>query len=285
MRIAIFGAGGLVGSHAARFFRARGHTAITIGRGGAMDILADAADPAAVRAALGKARPDAVLNAVKSSMKTDLAETRKGDAWLSNVAAAENIAAASGKLGAKLVHISSAWVYEGRDGETYSEGSITCPVNFYAYTKAISEERALRHAPDALVLRPDCVFGKDPRGADFFSRLKAASEKGGEFPAADGQFSQPIFAGEIARLSEALLASGASGIYNCVGPDYLSRHALALRMCSHFGFDPSIVADAPGAARKIRVPSFLRLDISKISSICKVRGIGEQLSDLEKEAV
>ena len=284
MRIAVFGAGGLVGSHAARFFRSHGHTAIAIGRRGAMDLIADATDPAAVQKALAKAKPDAIINAIKCRMPTDRAETAKNEAWLSNVVAAENLAAASAKLGAKLVHISSAWVYEGKEGESYTEESITYPLNFYAYTKAIAEERVLRHAPNAIVLRPDCVFGEDPRLADFFSRLKAASKKGEKFPAAQGQFSQPIFAGEIARLSEALLASGASGMFNCVGPDYLSRHSLAITMCGLFGFDKSAVVPAPHSARAIRVPLFLRLDISKMNSVCKVQSLDAQLSALKQGA-
>ena len=281
MRIAVFGSGGLVGSHAARFFLAHGHEVVRIGHaGGKYDFSLDASDPSAVGKALFASKPDAVFNAVKCSLSTDESESRKAEAWKSNVLVPQTLAKACFSLGIKLLHMSSAWVYEGKEGETYSEESITCPVNFYSYTKAIAEERVALLCPNSLILRTDSVFGIDNRGANFFSRLEKSQASGQVFLAPGDQLCQPIFADEIARLSAALLEKGRTGVFNCVGPDFISRHELALRFCGVFGFDEKLVAPSVSSGRSIRIPSHLKLDIGKINSVCKVQSLESQMREL-----
>jgi dTDP-4-dehydrorhamnose reductase len=137
---------------------------------------------------------------------------------------------------------------------------------------------AARH----LILRTTGVFGLDPGKKDFFSRFIAAAESGAPFPAADDQFSQPICAGELARIAAQLASSGCSGTYNAVGPDYVSRHGLALLFAASFGH-ADIIRRVHSSGRKIKVPAHLRLDISKLRQACEVRTLKGQVADLKKE--
>ena len=283
MKIAVFGANGLVGSHAVRYFSEIGHKVITVNHSsGKADYFADASDLNSVRSILHESKPDVVFNAVKSSLSTDASEFRKPETWQSNVIVPQTLALVSSELRIKFVHLSSAWVYEGLAGVVYSENSITYPLNFYSYSKAIAEERVASCCRNSIILRADSVFGIDSRGANFFSRLKISQEEHKEFHASKDQICQPIYAGEISRLTEALLNAGSTGIFNCVSPDLVSRYDFALRICKAFDFDRDLVIPAISSVRAIRIPENLKLDIQKINSVCKVKPLDSQIKDLRE---
>ncbi|VVB99708.1 GDP-L-fucose synthase [uncultured archaeon] len=282
MRIAVFGSTGLVGTYLCAEIARAGHEAIGAGTSAAGARL-DASDAAAVEGFFASAKPGVAINAIKSGMSTDECESRKAEAWKSNVDAAGNISRAAAGHGCRMVHLSSDWVYEGREGEVYGEESPLYPQNFYAFTKAIAEERVLCHSPSALVLRTTGVFGMDPKGRDFFSRFHASAKRGEPFGCADDQFSQPIFAGELARAAIRLVVAGAHGTYNAVGNDYVSRHGLALLFCSAFGLDPRLAKPVHSSERKIRVPMHLRLNTGKISRIAPIAPLGRQVEELKRQ--
>jgi dTDP-4-dehydrorhamnose reductase len=284
MKVLIFGATGLIGEHVGRWFVRRGCRTVRVGRqAGGVDHAIDACDARRVDDVVRRESPDVVLNAVKGRFSTDASEERKAETWDVNVVCAENIAKAAAAAGAVLVHVSTAWVYEGREGEIYRETSATYPLNFYAHTKAIADERVLRYRPDALIVRTDSVFGPDRAGLNLFSRIRAAAELGGNAPAAVDQRSHPIYAGELARLLDALLCAGRRGIYHVVGPSYLSRYDLALRICQTFGYDPGIVRGGVSSTRTIRIPLYLQLDVSKLAGTAGPKSLDDQVADLKQE--
>ncbi|MFH1095059.1 MAG: sugar nucleotide-binding protein, partial [Candidatus Micrarchaeota archaeon] len=153
MKIAIFGSNGLLGTAASRQFAAGGHQVVRISRSEEADYAADASDIAAVEKIVSREKPEVVLNAIKSAQSTDAAEEQRAVAWASNVIVPQNLASLCEKFSCKLVHISSDWVYEGRESEVYTEESLPYPQNFYAYTKAVAEERVRLLCPGSLILR------------------------------------------------------------------------------------------------------------------------------------
>ncbi|MFA5929939.1 MAG: SDR family oxidoreductase [Candidatus Micrarchaeia archaeon] len=281
MKVVVFGAGGLVGSYACRAFKANGHSVSKV-LGPSSPGGMDASDFSALSKHVAAAKPDIVFNAIKSSLSTDMSETSRLSTWSSNVSAPENLARLGQEHGFLLVHISSDWVYEGKEGVAYTEESPMRPLNFYAHTKAVAEEKVRAFAPRHLILRTTGVFGLDPRKMDFFSRFMSAAKSGAAFPAADDQFSQPIYAGELARIAAQLAGAGCSGTYNAVGPDYVSRHGLALLFAASFGH-AGIIRRVHSSDRKIKVPMHLKLDISKLGKVCEVKSLAEQIKGLKEE--
>jgi len=284
MEIAIFGASGLLGAYAAKAFEQSGHKVHAVSRS-SKAFPHDASDFASASGFFESHRPDFVLNAVKSSMSTDECEARQEEAWKANVTAAENLARLCAQHGCRLVHMSSDWVYGGKEGEIYTEESALEPLNFYAKTKAAAEEKVLSHKPDALVLRTTGIFGVDPKGKNVFSRFWESACAGKEFACPDDQFSQPIFAGELARIIAALCEQEAEGVFNAVGPDYISRYDLALRFCDAFSFPRSLAKPVKSSSRSIRVPMHLRLDTSKMERLAKVAALDAQIAKLREEVV
>lgn len=278
----VFGWNGLVGSYAVKALE-KSHSIVKVSRTAEdSDHLADASDLQVVKKILETEKPDVVVNAVKSSLSTDQSEKMKDETWAANVTVPENLASLQKEYGYLLVHISTDWVYEGKKGERYTEESIIYPRNFYSFTKAIAEER-VRRTENHLILRPTGIFGIDSRGANFFMRAKHAASAGENIPAPSDQFSQPIYAGELARLMAAAIEKGARGTFNALGREYISRYDLALLFCEAFGWDKKKVSAVESSGRDIYIPRYLEVDISKIDKLCKVKSLKEQLDDLKKE--
>jgi dTDP-4-dehydrorhamnose reductase len=221
---------------------------------------------------------------VKNSFSTDQAEKMREETWRSNVVVADNVARLQARHDYYIVHISTDWVYEGAEGQVYSEQSRPYPQNFYAYTKAVAEERIASRTDDYIILRPTGIFGLDSRGGNFFMRARSALAAGTPLDAPSDQFSQPIFAGELARIMALAISKGGKGVFNAVGREYLSRYELALKFCDVFGWDKQLVRPVTSGARAMRIPKFLRLDISKLErEVGEVRPLEKQLLSLKEE--
>lgn len=116
---------------------------------------ADVRDAAAVRSLLDRVRPDVVLHAAGYTDVAGADAQRRG-CWDVNVAGTRHVAAAAAAVGARLIHVSTDYVFWGGDDRPdggYREDDPVGPVrNYYALTKLVAEEAA-RRAPDALIVR------------------------------------------------------------------------------------------------------------------------------------
>jgi len=283
MRIAIFGATGVVGTHLAAELSKK-HDVITVSRNSAAsNFRFDASDARQLEKFTETARPDVVINAIKAQISTDKMEAEKELAFAMDVLLPERLARLAEKSGFKMVQISSDWVYEGKEGETYGENSLTYPKNYYAYTKAIAEERVAAHAKDHIIVRTEGIFGIDEHGTNPFLRLKESDKSKREVLLATDQYSQPICGSELARLVAILLEKNAMGIYNVVGPDYLSRYELGIKICKRFDFDANLVPFLV-KERTLPVPTHLRISTAKMENLVgKARTLEEQFDAFEAE--
>lgn len=247
------------------------------------DYRIDATDPAAIAKVISKEKPEVVINAIKNNFSTDESEVKKAETWETNVSIPENLARLQKKNKFLLVHISSDWIFEGKVGEVYNEDSLPNPQNFYSYTKCIAEERIRGLAEDYLIFRPTGIFGIDPRGANFFMRVKKAAETKSSVPASKNQLSKPIYAAELAEIIKTAIKKDLRGTYNSVGKDYISRHDLGLLFCEIFGWDKKTIAYIT-ESRALRIPNFLNVDTSKTEKeIRKINPLRVQIENLKKE--
>ncbi|MFC5847250.1 SDR family oxidoreductase [Deinococcus petrolearius] len=108
-------------------------------------------DVAAVLEVVGRERPDVIVHAAAYT-NVGGAEKDREACWNANVVGTRNVAAAANAVGAKLIHISTDYVFDGRTGG-YREGDTPGPVvNYYSLTKLVAEEAA-RAAREHLILR------------------------------------------------------------------------------------------------------------------------------------
>ena len=165
----ITGAGGLIGGALAEALAASGDEGIALPRA-ALDIT----DPAAVRAALDRHRPAAVINAAAQA-DVNGADREPERSFAVNGAAVGDLARACAERGVRLVHLSTDYVLDYPELPELTEDLTPCPRSTYARSKLAGEEAALRSGAEAVVVRVQWVYRLGTRG--FFNlalrRLRA----------------------------------------------------------------------------------------------------------------
>lgn len=258
------------------------HQVTTVSRSSKADLQLDVSDIKTLEKTVSDMLPDVIINAVKPPIPADQMEQQIELATRLNVELPAMLASLQHSFGYILVHISTDWVYAGREGEVYSESSHVLPLNFYAKTKLEAERRVLSSAPSSLVLRSEGIFGLDERRSNLFLRLKDASTSGIVLQVASDQFSQPICGTELARVARVLIEKKVAGLFNVVGREYLSRLEFARLVCSSFGFDAKL-APFSITQRAMNVPSHLRVDVRKVEGITgRIKSLFDQFEDLKK---
>jgi dTDP-4-dehydrorhamnose reductase len=172
-------------------------------------------DRAAVRALLEAVRPDVVVH---TAYRQDGA-----DAWGITVDGAENVAHEARAVGARLLHLSTDVVFDGRKGAPYVEEDEPCPVTEYGRAKAESELRVRAAYPDAVVVRTSLIVGGS--GHEPSKHERAAVDPEMVFYA--DEIRCPIQVGDLATALLELAALDISGVLHVAGEDAVSRADLA----------------------------------------------------------
>ncbi len=202
MKVLLTGAGGQLGR---ALMQARPTDADVI----ALDRVAlDIGDRAAVLAAVAAHRPELIVNAAAYTA-VDRAEQEPEAAAQINHHAVQYLADAAMTYDARLVHVSTDFVFDGMQGQLYYIDDTPRPLSVYGATKWAGEQAALS-APNSLIVRTSWVYGVD--GANFVKtmlRLMAARD---EVRVVADQIGTPTHAASLARAIWALAGQGAAGI-------------------------------------------------------------------------
>ncbi|MGQ7830313.1 dTDP-4-dehydrorhamnose reductase [Altererythrobacter sp. Z27] len=202
MKIIIVGAGGQVG-------RALLHSAPdefeVIGRDSAQ---LDVSNRQAVFDAVQSNRPDAIINAAAYTA-VDRAEQDEERALAINGTGVENLAHAAATIGARLIHISTDFVFDGASREPYCPADPASPINAYGRTKLAGEHAALAWR-DALVVRTSWVYASE--GNNFVNTMLRLMRTRTEVSVVCDQMGTPTWATSLASALWALTSSEATGI-------------------------------------------------------------------------
>lgn len=149
---------------------------------------------------------------------------------------------AAKKVGAKTVYYSTDYVFEGSEPhKLYGEEDAVLPLNVYGLSKLQGEQAVLAEDSTCLVLRTTGVFGPEKHGKNFVYQLCNAISDKREMKCPVDSFGSPTYNRDLARMTVGLLEIGATGIFHCVGPETLDRHAFALKIASAFNLDSTWV--------------------------------------------
>lgn len=141
-------------------------------------------------------RPSVVVNCAAYTA-VDKAETEKEQALAVNATGPGLLAAASKKYGAKFIHISTDYVFDGNTKEPLKEESPVAPVNFYGESKLQGEQKALQAHPESIIIRTSWVYSS--YGKNFVkTMLRLMAEKESINVVAD-QYGSPTYAADLAR--------------------------------------------------------------------------------------
>jgi dTDP-4-dehydrorhamnose reductase len=139
------------------------------------------------------------------------------------VQGSENVARAATAVGARLVHLSTDVVFDGRKGTPYVEADTPSPCTEYGLAKAAAEERVRTLAPSALLVRTSLIVGGP-------GHAPSKHETAARSPAAtfyDNEIRSPVQVGDLAATLLELVVLEISGVLNVAGADDVSRAELA----------------------------------------------------------
>jgi dTDP-4-dehydrorhamnose reductase len=202
MRITIFGASGLLGNALVQEFKSDQLTALS-----SRD--ADLRDASQVQRAIRASRPDSIILSAAYT-NVDGCESNRSLAFAVNCEGAANVAEAAKEAGARLIFLSTDYVFDGGKGSPYETTDPRNPINVYGETKARAEERLIEILPEACIVRTSWLFG---HGGKCFPEtiLKLAATRP-EISVVNDQRGSPTFTTDLASAIVQLSRKSASGI-------------------------------------------------------------------------
>lgn len=249
MRWLVTGARGMLGQDLVARVRADGHEVVALDRA-ELDITDGAAALDAV------AGFDVVANCAAWTAVDD-AETREADAFTVNAVGPQALARAAARHGARLVQVSTDYVFDGHATEPYAEDGFAAPRSAYGRTKLAGEWAVRAAGADHLILRTAWLYGA--HGSCFPKTIaRVAAEKGG-LDVVDDQVGQPTWTVDVADLAVRLVDAGApAGTYHATSSGRTSWFGFARATVAAAGLDPEIVrpTTSEGYVRPAPRPSF-----------------------------
>jgi dTDP-4-dehydrorhamnose reductase len=192
----------------------------------------DITDPTALDRAFAEAEPDVVFNCA-AFHNVEVCESEPDDAWAANVRAVRDIA----RRGARLVHVSTNYVFDGARPEPYGEEDLPNPRSIYALTKLAGEYAALAYGEGAIVARTAGLYGlhgSASKGGNFVQRMLGRAEEQDSLKMVSDQRLQPTFTADLAAALIEAVESEAEGVV----------HLTAGGQCSWLEFTEAIMERA-----------------------------------------
>ncbi|WP_432456761.1 dTDP-4-dehydrorhamnose reductase [Cellulomonas iranensis] len=229
--------------------RADGHEVVALDR----DEL-DITDGAAVLDAV--AGFDVVANCAAWTAVDD-AETREAEAFAVNAVGPQALARAAVRHGARLVQVSTDYVFDGHATDPYAEDGFAAPRSAYGRTKLAGEWAVRAAGADHLILRTAWLYGAG--GSCFPKTIARVARERGSLDVVDDQAGQPTWTVDVADLAVRLVDGGApAGTYHATSSGRTTWCGFARAVVAAAGLDPQIVrpTTSEGAARAAERPAF-----------------------------
>lgn len=227
IRVLVTGRDGQLARSLAR--RASAHADVSLSAVGRPEL--DLERPASIAEAIEAAAPDVVVNAAAYT-DVDRAEDESERAFRVNAAAAGEVAEAARRAGARIVQISTDYVFDGAGEGARAETAPICPLGVYGRSKLEGELRVAEANPDHVVLRTAWVYGA--RGRNFFTAILAAAARSDSLQVVSDQRGSPTAVDDLADGILAMIAAwrerprlGLGGLYHLAGTGEASRFELA----------------------------------------------------------
>jgi dTDP-4-dehydrorhamnose reductase len=238
----VTGADGMLGTDLVAALTARGEPVTGLNRAGL-----DVTDTAAVADVIGRSRPDVVVNCAAWT-GVDAAETAQEQALAVNGGGAASLAAGCAAAGARMVQVSTDYVFAGQAGRPYAEDDVPAPRTAYGRTKLAGEQAVLGQLPGSgYVVRTAWLYGA--HGPNFVRTMIRLEDERPVIEVVDDQHGQPTWTADVARQILTLIQADApAGIYHATSSGQVTWCGLAREIFGLLGADPGRVQPIPSTA-------------------------------------
>ncbi len=246
MRIFVTGATGMLGQDVMRVLTEQRHECRGVGR---KDF--DLRDAEAVKAAVCDFAPDVIIHCAAYT-RVDDAESEPEICTAVNGLGTLNIARAALAVNAKLLFISTDYLFDGAGEIPWEEYDKPRPLNVYGLSKLQGEEAVRALVSKHFILRTSWLFGRG--GDNFVDTIRRLGRERGQVSVVDDQIGSPTYAPDLARLIAQMIVTTRYGTYQATNEGYVSFADFARAILRADGSRCRVVpvssAQRPSAARR-----------------------------------
>lgn len=211
----------------------------------------DLTDTEQVKSYIIKEKPDVIIHCAAYTA-VDKAEDEKELCYTVNVEGTRIIAETSKEIGAKLVYISSDYVFDGLGEKPHSEKKGTNPVNYYGYTKEQGEKIVKELLDKHFIIRTSWIYGLN--GNNFVKTMLKLAEIKSEISVVSDQIGAPTYTKDVSDFIVHLVQTNHYGTYHGVNEGYCSWCEFAKAIFEKCGIDiivnPISTEDYPTRAKR-----------------------------------
>ena len=264
-KVLITGANGQLGKELVELFTEKGFEVYGFGRD-KMDIT----NQAQVQEVISTLKPNIVLHSAAHT-QVDLAESEPEQAFSINAYGTRNVAVAAEAVGAKLVYVSTDYVFDGTTDKPYNEFSPTSPLGVYGKSKLAGEQFVRDLHSKFFIVRTSWVYGK--YGANFVKTMLKLGEERKELSVVADQIGCPTYTLDLANAILELVDSEKYGIYHISNSGSCSWYELAKEIFKEAKMEikviPCTTADFPRPAARpaYSVLEHMSIELNQFSSI------------------
>ena len=246
-RILITGSNGLLGSNTAKFYSKFENVELLCTSKSVREISPDVqsikcdiTDRDLVKKTVLNFCPDYVINTAAFT-NVDLCESNKEVAWKTNVKAVEYLAEACRAIDAHLIHISTDYIFDGKNGP-YSENDKSNPLGYYGRTKLASENALKISGINYTILRTNVLYGSVEKGkSDFVYWIVKLLREGKEIRIVTDQFNNPTFVEDLVSGINKIIEFNKGGVFNIGGRKFLSRFDFTKMIAEYFNLNKKLI--------------------------------------------
>ena len=219
MKILVTGATGQLGHDVCGVLLQRGIEHIGVG---SADF--DITNRESTQAFLVNYQPDAVIHCAAYT-KVDLAEDEPERCMRVNADGTQNIALACREIGAKLLYVSTDYVFPGTGEKPWETDDATGPLNVYGKSKLAGEDAVRKLVEKHFIVRTSWVIGE--HGNNFVKTMLRLAETHSELRVVDDQIGSPTFTADLAPVLRNMIATDKYGVYHATNEGFCSWAELA----------------------------------------------------------
>jgi dTDP-4-dehydrorhamnose reductase len=172
-------------------------------------------------------KPDLIINAAAYT-DVDGCETNPEKAFLVNALGSRNLAIAASKINAKLVSISTDYVFSGNSKTPYREYDLPSPLNVYGKTKLLGEEYVREFCSKYFIVRTSWLYGSS--GSNFVKWVITRAKENSTLKVVNDQTGNPTNSEDLIYHILKIAQNDEYGIYHCTGNGECSRFELASKI-------------------------------------------------------